>query len=172
MTFDDAVKFILDYEGGYVNDPNDPGGETKFGISKRSYPNLDITNLSIDHAKFIYREDYWNKVKGDWLPVALRLMVFDCAVNQGVTRSIKFLQKSLGLKEDGIFGPITGHAVRDCIDSDVLYRYSHLRLEAYVKNPQWGFYGKGWSKRLLDVAIISSFFAKGPSDKTPSKPLN
>ena len=80
-TFDTAVTAVLSYEGGYVNDPNDPGGETNWGISKRAYPNLDIRNLTRDRAIQIYRRDYWDSLGCDQFPPAIVIALFDSAVN-------------------------------------------------------------------------------------------
>lgn len=89
-SFEWAVMFVLDHEGGYVNDPNDPGGETKYGISKASYPGLDIANLTIQDAKDIYQRDYWLAVGADEMPMDIALAVFDFAVNAGVARANRF----------------------------------------------------------------------------------
>ena len=93
--FDKAFEHVLGIEGGYVNDPKDPGGETKYGLCKRSYPTVDIKALTIEQAKAIYKRDYWDKVKGDDLPFPLNLFMFDAAVNQGVDPAIKMLQAAL-----------------------------------------------------------------------------
>lgn len=85
--FDRAIAFVLKAEGGYVNDPKDPGGETKFGISKRAYPMLDIKTLKEEDAKLIYFNDYWLKVGCDKMEWPMSLVVFDCAVNQGIGRA-------------------------------------------------------------------------------------
>ena len=77
MKFDDAIGIVLKHEGGYVNDKNDPGGETRYGISKRAYPDLDIKNLTISQATEIYKKDYWVKGKCDKVPPKLRLIYFD-----------------------------------------------------------------------------------------------
>lgn len=82
--FDKAVQRLLKTEGGFVNDPDDRGGATKFGISQRSYPNLDISKLTEDDARAIYREDYWNALGADQLPEDVRESAFDAAVNQGI----------------------------------------------------------------------------------------
>ena len=95
--FEPAVELILKHEGGYVNHPDDPGGETNFGIAKRSYPNLEIDKLSEDDAKRIYKEDYWDKVRGDQLHPAVALMVFDTAVNMGISREVNSFKKLLML---------------------------------------------------------------------------
>ena len=81
--FDAAFSIVVGIEAGYVDDPDDPGGETKYGISKRAYPNEDIKNLTLDRAKSLYQRDYWNKLGLDALPWGLALIEFDAAVNQG-----------------------------------------------------------------------------------------
>lgn len=81
--FEGAFSIVVGIEAGYVNDPDDPGGETKYGISKRSYPSLDIQNLTIDDARAIYRRDFWDHINLDSLPWELALIRFDCEVNQG-----------------------------------------------------------------------------------------
>lgn len=160
MKFDEAVEYILEFEGGYVNDSNDPGGETKFGISKRSFPNLDIKNLSRDQAKEIYRSHYWVKCQCDLLPPCLRLMVFDCAVNQGSSRAGRILQESVKATIDGVIGPETLRAARTIDAADAVSFYAMRRHQSYTRNPRWGIYGAGWSKRLLDVALVSALWIK------------
>jgi lysozyme family protein len=85
--FERAVSFTLSVEGGYVNDKNDPGKETKFGISKKSYPNLDIKNLTIEQAKEIYKRDYWDKAHCDDFMFPWNIIMFDSAVHHGVGRA-------------------------------------------------------------------------------------
>ena len=99
MTFEKAVFFTIEREGGYVNDPHDPGGETKYGISKRSYPDLDIPNLKREDAEAIYRKEYWDKCKCSDLPHGIDLLTFDAAVNQGPEAAIKMLQRALKVKD-------------------------------------------------------------------------
>jgi hypothetical protein len=89
-SFDKALSFVLSWEGGYSNDPNDAGGETNFGISKRAYPNEDIKNMTMDRAMEIYRNDYWNACNCDDLPYPLDMVIFDTAVNMGVGRAKSF----------------------------------------------------------------------------------
>ena len=105
MTFDEAFDILIGHEGGYVNHPNDPGGETRFGISKRAYPLLDIKVLTLDQAKAIYRRDYWIPAGCDRVPEALRFDVLDMAVNSGVKVAIQTLQRALGVRDDGLIGP-------------------------------------------------------------------
>src|SRR5690349_449891 len=111
MNFDQAFEALLGHEGGYVNNPADPGGETKFGISKRAYPGEDIRNLTLDRAKAIYLRDYWGPAGCDAAPDAIRFDLFDMAVNSGIKAAMKCLQKAAGCGEDGILGPQTQRAV-------------------------------------------------------------
>lgn len=146
MNFDQAFEILLKHEGGWVNDQRDPGGETKFGISKTAYPNIDIKNLTLDAAKIIYRSDYWDECNLDKLPSWCRYMVFDCAVNQGVSFAKLALMTSI---TEPFF---------DQDPYDFFKRYATLRLHRYIKNKNWNIYGKGWAVRLLEVSIESCNF--------------
>ena len=98
VEFDEIIEVVLHHEGGYVNDPDDPGGETNFGIAKRSHPDVDIANLTKDGAKEIYKEHYWDKNKVEDLPANLRHIYFDMCVNQGKGRAVKILQRAANAK--------------------------------------------------------------------------
>src|ERR1700687_938428 len=89
-----SLQFTLKWEGGYVNSPSDPGGETKWGISKRAYPNLDIANLTADQASCIYTQDDWLKAGCDNLPLPYCTVVFDSAVNDGVSTATGWLRQA------------------------------------------------------------------------------
>lgn len=158
MTFDEAVEYILQFEGGYVNDPNDPGGETRYGISKRAFPNLDIKSLTLMQAKEVYRIHYWVACQCDLLPPYLRLMVFDCAVNQGSLKAARILQEAVKVFIDGNIGPITLREAKNSDPQDTLSYYAMRRHLDYTKNLRWDLYGKGWSKRLLDVSLVCAFW--------------
>jgi lysozyme family protein len=151
--FETVIAVVLSHEGGYVNDPRDPGGETKFGISKRQYPTVDIAALTYDDAVKIYRADYWDKYKVAQLPPHLRLTFFDCAVNQGGPRAVKFLQAALGVPVDGLIGPKTIAAATLMPKSRLLREFTKRRLEAYSANPNYETYGKGWTRRLMEVSL-------------------
>lgn len=101
------MDFVLSWEGGYVNDPRDPGGETKYGISKRAHPSVDIRNLTIQQAHEIYRADYWERIRGDYLPPRAAIAVMDFAVHSGVPAASLALQGEVGAKQDGVIGPRT-----------------------------------------------------------------
>lgn len=148
-TREKAIEWILETEGGYANHPHDPGGETKYGISKKSYPNLDIRNLTKEQAREIYVRDYWNKIKGDDLPCPLDICVFDMAVNSGVSRAVKVLQSEIGAGQDGIVGQetLTHIAIFGYDWKEYLWR----RLEFYTSLKTFNHFGKGWVNRLLNL---------------------
>jgi lysozyme family protein len=138
-----------------VNDPNDPGGETKFGISKRSYPNLDIANLTVDDAQAIYQRDYWNTVQGDALPWPLACYVFDAAVNQGHPTAKLLLQTALGVAADGKIGPVTlAAASRAGAYQNACFMST--RAFEYMKARNFQQYGRGWFNRLFEIAEASN----------------
>ena len=148
MNFDRAFEIIIGHEGGYVNDPRDPGGETKYGISKRAYPAEDIQNLTLDRAKFLYKRDYWDAVDAESIPGAARLMVFDCSVNCGVTTAKKLLQRAVDVKDDGVFGPKTRAAVS--ATPDIEQRFAGYWLQYYTDLKGFETYGKGWVRRVAN----------------------
>jgi len=129
--FDRAMEFTLKWEGGYVNDPKDPGGETNWGISKRAYPMLDIKDLTRDEAKDIYEHDYWRKCGADALLWPMNLVVFDTAVNMGVHRAKIMLSEA----------PYW----RDYIIARIAY-YNRLNKPRYIH---------GWLNRVLDLYEVA-----------------
>jgi lysozyme family protein len=155
--WDKAIEFVLKMEGGYTWDPNDPGGETKYGISKKAYPQLDIANLSIEEAKAIYRTDFWNACSCDDLPSDLALCVFDMGVNQGTTKAKRILQMTLDVQVDGIIGPKT---IAAAAKSNYYHAKKYLahRLAEYsrlmVENPKLLIYANNWSYRVLSLLEI------------------
>ena len=156
--FDEIIEIVLHHEGGYVNDPDDPDGETNFGIAKRSHPNVDIKNLTKDGAKEIYKEHYWDGNKVESLPENLRHIAFDMYVNQGKSRGVKILQqaanaKGAGLKVDGGLGPMTLKAITE---SNVeLQRVRAYRIKYYAdlvtRKPDLEKFYFGWFRRGLEV---------------------
>lgn len=154
-SFDIAVNLILDHEGGYINHPRDPGGETNFGISKRAYPNLNIRDLTRDEAKTIYRRDYWNKVRGDSLPFPVATVLFDMAVNMGVKRAIEMLQRSANVKSDGVFGPKTESALSGLSSAYLVESLTTQRLQYYSSLPTFSRFGNGWIRRSIETLVFS-----------------
>lgn len=150
--FEDAVALVLRHEGGYANDPSDPGGETNFGISKRAYPNLDIRTLTVADATAIYRRDYWDAIQGDSLPYPLAVVTFDAAVNSGVGQAAKWLQEALGVVDDGVVGPKTVAAAQRRTDPvDRALACCQSRLLMLTKLPTWPVFGGNWTHRVLDT---------------------
>lgn len=150
MRFNDAMPLIIEFEGGYVADPRDPGGETNFGISKRAYPKEDIKNLTLERAYEIYKRDYWDAVKADDLPAPIRFPVFDMAINSGVRQAIKTLQKSVDAVQDGILGPNTLKAVGAVAPQRLVSTFSGNRLLFLTSLTTFSTFGRGWTKRVAE----------------------
>lgn len=150
-----AIGFVLKMEGGYGIDPNDPGGETNFGISKKSYPTIDIKNMTQQMAEDIYFRDYWTVCKCDAMPFGFAIAVLDCAVNQGVGESIRLLQKTLGVEVDGVIGAATLLAITSARPSAV-DRLLAERLAAYARlmaaKPNLLVYAMNWSYRVIQLS--------------------
>lgn len=153
--FNLTVDHTLLWEGGYVNHPSDPGGETKYGISKRAYPKEDIKNLTVAKAKEIYKKDYWDKVKGDDLPAGVDTMVFDAAVNSGIGRSIKWLQAALGVTVDGVIGPKTLIAATKADPKELILELGEQRMRFLRGLKTWNTFGSGWTNRVSDTIKFS-----------------
>lgn len=149
MTFDQVFDKLIGHEGGYVFNPHDPGGETKFGISKRSYPHLDIHALTLADAKTIYKRDFWDRAQCDKLHPDLAFELFDGAVNSGIGQAIRWLQRAVGVADDGVVGPLTLASInRENDPSAVQARYNGHRLDFMTRLSTWDVFGKGWARRI------------------------
>lgn len=144
-TFDQAFEAVIGHEGGYVNNPRDPGGETKFGISKRSYPDLDIKGLTLDSAKALYKRDFWDTLRAEELPTELRFHLFDAAVNSGRGNAVRWLQRAAGVADDGYFGPITLRAINTASPNALTARFNGERLYFMTCLSTWPEFGRGWA---------------------------
>jgi lysozyme family protein len=151
MDFERAFAIVINSEGGYSNDPKDPGGETRYGISKRAHPNLDIKSLTIAQAEEIYRADYWNKCRCDEMPEGLKLPLFDSAVNQGASRAIKLLQAALNLVPDGVIGPRTMERAHQ--DAEAAANFLTERVLHYASLPTFPTFGRGWVRRVMRLTL-------------------
>lgn len=136
--FRQAVEVVLAHEGGYINDPNDLGGETKYGISKRSYPNVDIKSLTKEQAIEIYYRDWWARYKyGDIKDLTVATKVFDLSVNMGPRTAHRLLQKVLNwlgganLTEDGVLGPLTISAANQAAPQKLVQALRFTAAEYY-----------------------------------------
>lgn len=148
MNFDDAFTRLIGSEGGYVNRPDDPGGETKFGISKRSYPQLDIADLTLDEAKAIYLRDFWSPL-GDAHP-AIKFQVFDFAVNSGIQTALRKLQAAIGVADDGHWGPLSAAALAALPVPRVLMHFAAQRLRFLTKCAVWQTMSAGLANRIAN----------------------
>ena len=158
--FKEALEVILHHEGGYVNHPKDPGGETNLGVTKRVYEEWGGTksmkDLTPEDVEPIYKKNYWDKVKGDELPEALALCVFDFGVNAGPGRAAKYLQSLVSaLPIDGGIGPMTLAAVDKYIDKFsvelAVERYQEARQKYYEELSTFDTFGRGWTRRVEEV---------------------
>ena len=148
--FDQCFDKLIASEGGYVNHAADPGGETNFGISKRAYPQVDIKNLTRDAARQIYKRDYWDRAQCDKLPPTLAYLLFDCAVNSGIGQSIRFLQRALGVADDGVLGPMSIAAIQRMDSESLCARFLGQRLDFMTRLSTFETFGKGWSRRVAE----------------------
>jgi lysozyme family protein len=170
-SFEQAFRVVVGLEGGYDNNRNDPGnwtggcvgsGElrgTKFGISAAAYPTVDVERLTSSDAEAIYRRDYWDRVAADRLSPPLALLVFDAAVNNGPTRSAKWLQTVVGAAADGVVGDETLAAVAAFVSSHdataLCVEFMAQRLTFMAALPTWRWFGLGWARRLCSLPYQS-----------------
>ena len=159
--FSESLPFVLRWEGGYVNHPNDPGGATNKGVTQKVYdgwrarqgqPARDVRQIDDDEVAEIYEGDYWLPPRCDALQRQLDLVHFDTAVNMGVGRAVKLLQASLGCGVDGAFGPATREAAESCDLGTAVSGYCQAREDFYrrlaAQNPKLAVFLKGWLNRL------------------------
>lgn len=149
--FQPALSKTLAHEGGYVNDPHDPGGETNMGISKRSYPNENIRGMTRARAAQIYKRDYWDAVRGDDLPAGLDVMAFDGAVNSGVSRGAKWVQSAVGAQADGKIGPATLLRASKVDTRQAIKAAANNRMQFLRGLNTWSRYKNGWTTRVEDM---------------------
>lgn len=165
-TFDDCLAFVLKWEGGLSDDPNDPGGLTKYGIAQVSHPDLDIRNLTQTQAADIYGSEYWQPAHCPVLEPPVALMQFDCAVNCGIERAVRFLQASCGATIDGKFGPETLAKYWATDEAALLKNYYDTR-ESYYRSLSNFRYGKGWLARVEDCYKTARAWLEAKSADVP-----
>jgi lysozyme family protein len=161
--FEDALEALLKHEGGYVNHPADPGGMTNLGVTKRVWE--EWKGQAVDEAEMraltpekvgpLYKAKYWDMVHGDQLPSGVDLCVFDCAVNSGVKRASKLLQRAVGVDDDGVIGRGTLAAVEALSAEEIIDRFCAERLSFLEALPTFATFGKGWSRRVAGVKTES-----------------
>lgn len=152
--FDKIFERLMKHEGGYVNHPNDPGGETMWGVTKRVANEHgywdDMRKLPKALAKQITEKSYYKAVKGDQLDRLIAWQLTDAAYNHGNRQAVKFLQRAVGASDDGLIGPRTLAAVEAMDKNDVVLLFNAERLEFYTNLRIWQTFSKGWARRIAN----------------------
>ena len=151
-----CLEMILHHEGGYVNHPKDPGGETNLGVTKRVYEDFggtkDMKDLVREDVEPIYKKNYWDRMKCDDVPAGLDLCLFDFGVNAGTGRSAKYLQRMIGTVADGGIGPSTLRALGNYIEEvgteGAIKNFQSKRQEYYESLSTFETFGRGWTRRV------------------------
>ena len=154
-----SFQMVLKHEGGYVNNPKDPGGMTNLGVTKKVWEEfvgheVDETAmraLTPELVKPLYKKNYWDKIKGDQLPIGVDYASYDLAVNSGTGRAAKYLQRIAGVPDDGVIGPKSMEAIQSCDPEQTVDAICDMRLEFLKKLPTWETFGKGWGRRVEEV---------------------
>ena len=161
--YDKCLETILHHEGGYVNHPKDPGGETNLGVTKRVYlehgGTKNMKDLLVEDVAPIYKKGYWDKMKGDELPNGLDLCVFDFGVNAGPGRSAKYLQTMIDTVADGGIGPNTLTKLAEYVEKHGLVKaidnFQEARQDYYEKLSTFATFGKGWTRRVDETTQLA-----------------
>ena len=161
--FEQCFAFVLKDEGGYIDNPRDPGGATNLGCTKAAWEEFVGHEVSIDNIKALtpndvmplYKTKYWDAIKGDDLPAGVDYAVFDFAINSGPSRAAKTLQSVVGVATDGAIGPATLAAIETLNARDIATQVCEKRLAFLQGLPTWGTFGKGWGSRVSRVEDIA-----------------
>ena len=152
--FKECLDLVLKSEGGWVNHPQDPGGETNLGVTKRvweeyvGHPVKTIKNLTKDDVAPLYEQKYWRPCYCEVLPRGLDFVVFSMGVNAGPGRSVKLLQQSIGCVPDGIIGPRTRELISSSNGATLIAKFSETRRQYYASLKLFPVFGKGWLNRV------------------------
>lgn len=160
LTFRQIFDRLIGHEGGYVNDPHDPGGETNWGITKRTaVANGYISamkNMTREQAFGIYQKAFWQRYKCDQFTPSIAYQFFDAAVNHGNGNASRMLQRAAGVADDGVIGKISLQAINAMAESDLLMRFNAERLKFYTQLKNFPRYGKGWVNRVAGNLIYAA----------------
>ena len=159
QNFAEALQHVLKHEGGFVNHPEDPGGMTNLGVTKKVWEEWvghevdekTMRNLRPEIVAPMYKVKFWDKIKGDNLPTGVDYVVFDAAVNSGPGRAAKWLQACVGVDADGDIGPKTLAAVKAFDANQLIEDYAKRRLSFLMDLKTWQTFGKGWTRRVAEV---------------------
>ncbi len=161
--FDKSLAELLKHEGGFVNHPSDPGGASYLGVKLAVWEDWIDRAVSEENMKALtpakvaplYREMYWDRVKGDKLPSGVDYCVFDAAVNSGASRAAKWLQTTVGAVADGAIGEQTLKQVLLTNPQMLIDKYSANRLAFLQRLSTWPTFGKGWERRVEEVRVAA-----------------
>lgn len=168
--FAPSLAHLLTTEGGYVNDPKDPGGATNEGVTQKEYDLWrtaqrqtvrSVRLINANEVAAIYRHCYWDTIRADKLPSGVDYCVFDCAVNSGPHQAVKFLQRAAGAIDDGFIGPATITAVNAADPRRIINAVSAERLSFLKRLPTWGHFEDGWTSRVNSVEITARGMSGG-----------
>ena len=152
--FQKSLKRVLKHEGGYVNHPSDPGGETNFGITKstaRSYGyHGSMRTIPMTVVEKIYKSQYWDAMSCENFDFALAYQLFDAAVNHGLLNARKILQRTIKVKDDGIIGAVSLAAIRQLDTADLVQMFNAERISFYTRISTFPTFGRGWMNRMVD----------------------
>lgn len=155
MDFNIAFDLLITHEGGFSNHPDDPGGATMYGVTEKVARAEGFTgsmrNFSLNDAKTIYRKNYWDACRCDQMPDTLRYPLFDAAVNSGANQAIKWLQSAVGVKADGVIGPVTQQSVNVAPAQATRQKMIGNRLRFMTELKNWPSFSKGWSRRIAAI---------------------
>ena len=162
--FATCLRLTLAYEGGWADNPKDPGGATMKGVTIGTYSDWlgraadkdELKAIPAAHVEAIYRHKYWDKVRGDDLPAGLDLVAFDAAVNSGPQRGATWLQLAVGATADGVIGPASVAAAKAANRAKAINAACDTRLSFLKHLPTWPTFGKGWMRRLLRITVEAS----------------
>ena len=163
VNYDKCLETILHHEGGYVNHPKDPGGETNLGVTKKVYQEhggtKDMKDLLVEDVAPIYKKGYWDKMKCDDIPSGLDLCLFDFGVNAGPGRAAKFLQQMIGTTVDGGIGPNTlaklEEYIRENGEHEAVNKYQEMRQKYYENLSNFATFGRGWTRRVQETTKLA-----------------
>lgn len=163
-----SLAAVLEHEGGFVNHPKDPGGATNLGVTQdvydafrkaRGMDTRSVKYIGGNEVSTIYRTQYWDDVRAGELPAGVDYCVFDFAVNSGPSRAIKFLQRAVGVADDGKLGPITLAAVNAHSAKEVIAEVCEARLFWLRTLPTFRYFGRGWTRRIDGVRELAEAMA-------------
>jgi lysozyme family protein len=161
--FEFLFKRLMLNEGGFTDDPKDPGNwtggrvnvgnlqGTNFGLASNTYPDLDLKNITQDQAKAVYYRDWWLKLGADDLELAITWQLWDTAVNSGMGNAKRILQRAANVADDGQIGPLSIRAIRSMDRNDLLLRFNGFRIRHFTSLSTWATYGKGWMNRVIGM---------------------